>query len=118
MASAEANVARLRAMLVGRPGISERRMFGGVCFMQGEHMLCGADGSGFLFRVGEAGEAALLALGGEVMEQAGRRMRGFVRLRPADRGDGELSRGLALAEAYVATLPPKAPPRPRKERKA
>jgi hypothetical protein len=89
-------------------------MFGGVCFMLGEHMLCGADRSGFLFRVGEAGEAPLLAIGGEVMQQAGRQMRGFVWLRPGDRADGELAQGLALADAHVGGLPPKAAKRPGK----
>lgn len=113
---AEAGTARLRAMLAGRTGIREQRMFGGVCFMQDGHMLCGADRHGYLFRVGEAGEAALLALpGAERMAQGGRPMRGFVRLRPVDRSDAELARDLALADAFIATLPPKLPRRPRKE---
>jgi hypothetical protein len=118
MASAAENVARLRAMLRGRSGIGERRMFGGVCFMQGEHMLCCAGKSGFLFRVGEAGEAALLTQGGEVMEMGGRRMRGFVRLKGPDRSDGALAQALALAEAHVRALPPKPPRRAGKELKA
>jgi hypothetical protein len=118
MGPAEANAARLRRLLAGRSGIGERRMFGGVCFMQGEHMLCCAGKLGFLFRVGAAGEAALLARGGELMEMGSRKMRGFVWLKSDDRGDDELAEALALAEAHVQALPPKAARHPRKETKA
>lgn len=114
MAGAD-NVDRVRALLADRRDIAEKRMFGGVCFMQGEHMLCGASPRGFLFRVGEAGEAGLLGQpGAQVMAHGGRRMRGFVQVQPEDPGSVDLELGLRLALAYVATLPPKTAKRPRR----
>lgn len=44
---------RLRHAVGGLAPIVEKRMFGGICFMWGEHMLCGTGRSGFLFRVGK-----------------------------------------------------------------
>jgi hypothetical protein len=70
---------RMRAALRGKRVTA---MFGGVCFMLGEHMLCAARPRGYLFRVGKERSAAALS-------------------RPGVR------EWLSLAQEYVATLPPK-----------
>ena len=49
---------RIRKILFDDPNISERKMFGGVCFMLNGNMLCGPSKSGNLMvRVGKDLEA-------------------------------------------------------------
>ena len=110
--SAEPLAGRLRRLLAGSADLTEKRMFGGVCFMRREHMLCCASKRGVLLRVGSEREPAILALPGvRPMEHGGRRMPGFVWADETAFDDAALSRWLAEADAYVAGLPPKAQPR-------
>jgi hypothetical protein len=103
---------RLRRLLAGSPDLGEKRMFGGVCFMRGGHMLCCASKRGVLLRVGTEREPAILALAGvRPMQHGGRRMPGFVWADDSALDDATLSHWLAEADAYVATLPAKAQPR-------
>src|SRR5258705_6573797 len=75
---------RLRAALAGRRGVTEKRMFGGTCFLLRDHMLCGTGSGNFLFRVGkEAHAAAAKRRGAKVMVHNGRRMEGFIWVDPA-----------------------------------
>ena len=98
---------RMRAALRGKR-VKERPMFGGVCFLLRDHMLCAASPRGFLFRVGKEQHAAALARpGARPMEMNGRRYQGYVRVDP-DQCDGRALRAwLGLAEKHVAALPPK-----------
>ena len=98
---------RMRAALRGRR-VTEKAMFGGVCFMLRDHMLCAASGRGYLFRVGkEQHAAALESPGARPMEMNGRRYEGYVRVDP-DQCDGRALRAwLSLAEKHVAALPSK-----------
>ena len=108
MAYDETLAERLRRSLAGRRGIAEKRMFGGLCFMLRDHMLCGIGWDGLMFRVGEAREAVALARPGATLMEIGRRkMRGFVWVDPAKCRARDLARWVALAEQYVASLPPK-----------
>ena len=52
---------RMRAALQRRAGITERKMFGGYCWMLNGNMLCGVEVGRFMFRVGKALEADALA---------------------------------------------------------
>jgi len=110
MAHDPATTARLRAALKSRSGIDEKSMFGGVCFTLREHMLCISGSKGFMFRVGEDGEAEALAQPGTrpVVMGGGRRFGGFVWVDPARCSDAQLPGWIARAERYVAALPPKA----------
>lgn len=106
---------RLRRLLADSAELSEKRMFGGVCLMRGEHMLCCVGSKGLLLRVGTEREPALLALPGtEPMSHGGRRMSGFVWADERTLDDEAVSRWLAEADAYVAVLPPKAAKRARR----
>jgi len=99
---------RVRAALKGRKGVTERNMFGGTCFLLREHMLCGTGKPGFMFRVGkERGGAALRRKGASPMEFNGRRFEGFVWVDPDACNARNLKSWIALAESYVAKLPPK-----------
>jgi TfoX N-terminal domain len=98
---------RLRRALAD-PRATEKKMFGGICFMQRDHMLCGTGKAGFLFRVGkEQADEALSRPGASVMEMNGRRMQGFVWVDPARCSDHDLRDWVALAKKFIATLPAK-----------
>jgi TfoX/Sxy family transcriptional regulator of competence genes len=99
---------RLRGALKGRRNVTEKRMFGGTCFLLNGNMLCAAGTQGFLFRVGKDahGEAAARP-GAKAMIQAGRRMTGFIWVDPDACDARKLKSWIALAESYVSALPRK-----------
>jgi hypothetical protein len=104
---------RLRGMVNGTAGLSEKRMMGGLCFFLNGNMFAGADRnkSGqrrFLFRVGKENDAVAARLpGGEVMVQGGRRMSGFYFVDADESDDAKIGEWLSLAVSHVLTLPPK-----------
>ena len=99
---------RMRAALAARSGISEKKMFGGYCWMLNGNMLCGVEVGRFMFRVGKELEAEALARpGASPMDITGRPMRGFVWVQ-ASRAEGlELQDWINLAARFVGSLPPK-----------
>ena len=111
MAVDDGLVAMLRDDLTAEAGISEKRMFGGLCFLKDGHMIAAVHGSGgAMFRVGKATEKEALAIDGAApMEMTGRRMGGFVDVRDPDALADDARRGvwLAMALAHAGTLPPK-----------
>jgi TfoX/Sxy family transcriptional regulator of competence genes len=109
MAYDEVLAERIRAVLADRPGISERKMFGGIAFMVGGHMLCGVTGGDLMVRLGEDGaDAALDEPHTRPMAFTGRPMKGYAYVAPAGTaGDAALRAWLDRALAFVATLPPK-----------
>ena len=52
MAYDEALADRLRAVLAGREGVRERKMFGGLAFILDGNMPCGIHGGELIVRVG------------------------------------------------------------------
>ncbi len=72
----------MRDDLASESQISEKRMFGGLCFFLGGNMLCGVMGAkhgGAMFRVGKENEAKVLTYPGATeMTMTGRRMGGLV----------------------------------------
>ena len=99
---------RVRRLLKGRRNISEKKMFGGVCFLLRDNMLCGAGRNGFMFRVGKEQHAAAKARKGAVpVRMSGRRLEGFFWVDPDASDARSLKSWLALAEGYVGTLPAK-----------
>lgn len=99
----------MRADLAALDGIDERRMFGGLCFMLRGHMLCGVHKDGAMYRVGKPRAAAALALAGtRPMDFTGRPMAGFVDVDRDAMEDAPTRHALLeLAQANVATLPPR-----------
>jgi hypothetical protein len=103
-------VGRVREALDARAEVTEKKMFGGHCFLLNGNMICGVTGDETLMiRVGkDAYEEALAQPHAREMDFTGRPMRGMVFVGPAgcesDDGLGAwLERGLANAR----TLPPK-----------
>ncbi|MBM3409097.1 MAG: TfoX/Sxy family protein [Betaproteobacteria bacterium] len=69
--------ARLRKMLGKRAGLTEKPMFGGMCFLLNGNILSGTRKQGFMFRVDPADETAAGLPGAEPVAMCGRAMRGF-----------------------------------------
>ena len=104
----EALAARLRAALAGRRGVTEKKMFGGMCFLLRGNMLCGTGKDKFMFRVGkDQHTAAMKRPGAKPMDITGRVMLGFLWVDPARCDAKALRRWLAMAVAYVDKLPAK-----------
>jgi len=99
---------RVRAALAGKRAITEKKMFGGTCFLLREHMLCGTGKQGFMFRVGKPQYAKALARRGATpVVFNGREFEGFVWVDPQTCNARALKRWIALAQDYVGALPPK-----------
>jgi TfoX/Sxy family transcriptional regulator of competence genes len=101
---------RMRVALAGAGAVREVRMFGGLCFMLNGNMVAGASKRGLLVRVGKDQQLnALERPGAKRMEMTGRPMEGYVFVDPPPADDRSLQDWLALAVAFVKTLPPKLP---------
>lgn len=109
MAYDEGLAAMMRDDLAGIGGITERKMFGGLCFLLDGNMVCGVHQGGGMMRVGKEREEAARAIPGTgPMLFTGRPMGGMVDvsedLLADDRRRGQVL-GLALENAR--SLPPK-----------
>ena len=110
MAYDEALAARVRDELAGEPGMTEKRMFGGLAFLLDRHMAVAVSGAGGLMvRVPpDRTEELLGEPGAEPMEMKGRAMAGWLRVDVAALGDDAVLAGwVAVGRDFVATLPPK-----------
>ena len=100
---------RLRELLDGRAGISERKMFGGLAFMLSGNMCCGIVGDTLMARVGpENYMRALAEAHVREMDFTGRSMKGYVFVAPEGvESDQELQYWVDLCAEFVLSLPPK-----------
>jgi TfoX/Sxy family transcriptional regulator of competence genes len=99
---------RVRAALKGRRAVSEKRMFGGVCFLLRGNMLCGTSKGRLMVRVGaEQHVAALARRGARPMNFTGKAMKGFVWVNEKGYAGAGLRRWIVMAERYVGKLPAK-----------
>jgi TfoX/Sxy family transcriptional regulator of competence genes len=117
MAYDEDHAELLRADLFDEPGITEKKMFGGLCFMKNGNMVCGVHQGGGMARVGKEAEPKALEIEGvSPLSFTGRPMGGMVDVSPHTFDDVAL-RGqiIALALDYARSLPPKVakPKKPR-----
>ena len=109
MAYDEGHLEIMRDLTTGLDGITEKKMFGGVCFLQNGNMLCGVHKDGGMFRVGKDNETAALAVRGvDPLSFTGRKMGGLVDISEETLGDDEALRELlALSQSFVGQMPPK-----------
>lgn len=91
------------------PGLTDKKMFGGLAWMLDGHLLCGARDVGMMVRLGKDNDAWAFALPDVApMIMSGRAMSGWVRAGTDACADDETrKRLLAAAVAFVRTLPPK-----------
>lgn len=98
----------MRDDLVAEP-YAEKKMFGGLAFLLGGHMVCGIHKGGAMFRVGKQGyDQALAVPGVSPMMFTGKPMAGMVDCSDeACVDDQRRGRLMALALQVVRALPPK-----------
>ena len=109
MAYSEDLAARIRAALAHRNDVSERKMFGGLCFMVAGHMACGVLGEVMMLRLGGGAPAALKKPHTRAMDFTGRPMPGMLYVDPPGLKTAAQLRGwTTAAEAFVDGLPPRA----------
>jgi len=110
MAYDEELAARIRELLAGKKGVTEKKMFGGLAFLVGGNMAVAASGQGGLMvRVDPAESDALVAKTAATMvEMRGRQMPGWLRLTSEDvRTKRELAKWVERGSAYAGSLPAK-----------
>lgn len=100
---------RIRHALAERERVEERKMFGGLAFMLGGHMVVGVVKDELMARVGADGEdEAIDQPHARPMDFTGRPMTGFVLVSAEGvTTDDAVREWVERASAYVSTLPPK-----------
>ncbi|MGH2540049.1 MAG: TfoX/Sxy family protein [Actinomycetota bacterium] len=101
---------RVRTLLEGEAGLTEKKMFGGLAFLIGGNMTVAASGQGgLLVRADPTTSDGLLSSKGvRPMEMGGRQMKGWLRVdTEAVRTKRQLEKWVRIGTAYVRTLPPK-----------
>jgi TfoX/Sxy family transcriptional regulator of competence genes len=100
---------RVRTLVQHRDGYSERKMFGGLCFMLHGNMFAGVVRDDLMLRVGKnAFDEALTRPGAKPMDFTGRPMVGVVFVEPQGCTSKEaLQAWLNDALSFVETIPPK-----------
>lgn len=109
----------LRDALAQVDGVTEKKMFGGLCFLLNGHMLCGVHGKGGMARVGKENEPAALKIKGVApLSFTGRPMGGLVDVKASAFADDRSRRRLLdLAMEFVESLPAKPAKTPLKKRR-
>ena len=109
MAYDEQTAERVRRILRRRTGVSERKMFGGLCFLVNGHMCCGLAGSDLVIRLGEEGTSvALTEPHTNEMDFTGKPMKSMIYVRPPGyASDDALKSWVDRAVKFVRSLPAK-----------
>jgi hypothetical protein len=101
---------RIRFLIGTGPGVTEKKMFGGLAFLIGGNLAISASGQGgALVRVDPAEADALVATANATPAvMGGREMRGWLRVISRDLDtDEQLTAWVNRAVAYARSLPPK-----------
>ena len=100
---------QMREALGGTDRFTEKKMFGGLCFMLNGHMVCGVHKDGGMARVGKAAEPQALEIDGITpLSFTGRKMGGMVDVSEDVLGaDDRLKKIVQMALTYAKSLPPK-----------
>ena len=118
MAYDEKLAQRMRSALSSCTAVTEKKMFGGICFLQNGNMVGGVIKDELIVRVGvDATDAMLERPYAKPMDFTGHALRGFVCVLPAGcRTEAQVSKWTDEALRFVEALPPKVPG-PGKKRK-
>jgi TfoX N-terminal domain len=101
---------RIRFLIGAGPGVTEKKMFGGLAFLVGGNMAISASGQGgALVRVDPAYADTLAATANAIPAvMGGREMRGWLRVSSDDLDtDEQLTEWVNRAVGYARSLPPK-----------
>jgi TfoX/Sxy family transcriptional regulator of competence genes len=103
-------VARIRELVAGEAGLTEKQMFGGLAFLVGGNMAIAASGGGgLLVRVDPAeSEALVVETGAAPMVMRGREMAGWLRVEANDvETESQLAAWTERGTSYARSLPAK-----------
>ena len=101
---------RIRGLIGDDPGVTEKKMFGGLAFLIGGNMAIAASSQGgAMIRVDpRLSEELVGTTAAEPVVMRGREMPGWLRVSSADlRTDGELAPWVERGAGYARSLPPK-----------
>jgi hypothetical protein len=109
MAYDEGLATRVREVLGDQPGLTEKRMFGGLAFLLHGNMACGVRGDDLIVRVAaDDADAALGEPGAKPFDLTGRPMKGWLMVAAEGHAeDDDLRRWVGRGLAYAGSLPPK-----------
>lgn len=102
---------RIRELLGGRDGLTEKRMFGGLAFLINGHMSVSVSGQGGLLLRCDPEQTDALAAKPHAARFAmrGREMQGWLRIDPEGvKTRQQLERWVTRGVEYAQSLPPKA----------
>ena len=100
---------RVRAIFQAGPTYTEKKMFGGICFIVGRNMAIGVTGSDLMVRPGPDNfEDALMRPHARPMDFTGRPMKGFVFVESEGIvTDADLAEWVERGAAFARSLPAK-----------
>jgi len=109
MAYDENLATRMRAILEGTSGLTEKKMFGGIGFMIQGNMACGVIQKDLIVRVGsESYEEDLKEPHVRVFDMTGRPMTGWITVSPeGTREQADLQAWVLRGVDFAKSLPPK-----------
>ena len=108
MAYDEEQAERVRAQLEDEPGLTERKMFGGIAWMLEGNMAVGLMKDGLLVRLGDLVEAALQEPHATQPMMGDRPMKGMVLVAPEGvESEQQLGAWVARGRDVARSLPPK-----------
>jgi TfoX/Sxy family transcriptional regulator of competence genes len=102
---------RIREVLEAEPGVTEKKMFGGLAFLVDGHMAIAASGQGDALVRADPAESDHLVdtTSAEIAVMQGRPMTGWLRVPVADlTTPDDVETWVAISTRYVRSLPPKA----------
>ena len=102
-------VKRIDSLLRRRRGITQKRMFGGLCFLVDGKMVCGVERDRMVVRVGpDRYDALLKEPHVKPMDFTGRPLRGFLYVLPEGlKRPAQLKRWVDTSFTYARSLPQK-----------
>ena len=109
MAYDEILAARIRAQLARIPGLTEKKMFGGVAFMANGNMACGVNGDHLIVHVGlEKHSQSLAQPHTSPFDMTGKPMAGWIKVGAGGlESDGQLNDWIHQGLNFAFSLPPK-----------
>lgn len=100
---------QLRAMIGNRPGLTEKKMFGGVAYMINGNMAVGISGSDLIVRFGADRQAEIAQKPHtHPFDMTGRAMKGWIMVEAAGyEQEQDLRNWIELGLGYASSLPAK-----------